>query len=161
MKRSTVQGDCTGQKLSVTETALQNGAQLTSAAGHAASSGSAHKMEEYFKASHDQTRQTRQTVAGVFSRVEQECGSTTSGVANYCCTDVGNDCSVNVLAYTVPSRSYMVCCDLYFSDLSPVTTSCHAQDQATTNRHIQGPSRPVSTTHACWFQRQSTQPNQH
>lgn len=132
MKRSKVQNDCTGQKLSVTETALQNCAQLASAAGQAATSGSAEKMEEYFKASDDQTRQT---VAAVFSRVEQECGSTSSGVADYHCTDVGNDCSGNVLAYTVPSQSYMVYCDLYFNDLPDLTTSCHAQDQATTNIH--------------------------
>lgn len=132
MKRSKVQSDCTGQKLSVTETALQNCAQLASAAGQAATSGSAQKMEEYFKASDDQTRQT---VADVFGRVEQECSSTSSGVADYYCTDVGNDCSGNVLAYTVPSQSYMVYCDLYFDDLPPVTSSCHAQDQATTNIH--------------------------
>ncbi|KAK2612501.1 hypothetical protein QQS21_001439 [Conoideocrella luteorostrata] len=132
MKRAKVQSDCTGERLSVTERALSNCAQLASAAEQAASSGSAEKMEEYFKASDEQTRQT---VAGVFSRVVQECSSTNSGVANYYCTDVGNYCSGNVLAYTVPSESYMVYCDLYFNDLPDLTTQCHAQDQATTNIH--------------------------
>lgn len=46
---------------------------------------------------------------------EQECGSATSGVANFYCTDVvGGGCGGNVLAYTVPIQSYMVYCDLHF-----------------------------------------------
>lgn len=131
-KRTQVQSDCTGQKLSVTQTALRNCEQLASAAGQAAQSGSAGKMEEYFKSSDSSTRDT---VVGVFNRVAQECGSETSGVSRYYCSDVGNDCGGNVLAYTVPSQSYMVYCDLYFNDLPEVTTQCHAQDQATTNIH--------------------------
>lgn len=132
MERSRVQSDCTGQKLQVTQQALQNCNSLAKAAQTAATSGSAAKMNEYFKASDSRTRQT---VAGVFSRVATECSSTRSGVANYYCTDVGGYCSGNVLAYTVPSQSYMVYCDLYFEDLPAVTRQCHAQDQATTNIH--------------------------
>ncbi len=132
MKRSTVQSDCQGQKLQVTRAALSNCQKLATAAGRAASSGSADKMDEYFKAS---DAQTRQAVAGVFGRVARECSSTSSGVAAYYCSDVGNDCGGNVLAYTVPSESYMVYCDLYFDDLPAVTADCHAQDQATTNIH--------------------------
>ncbi|KAJ3479699.1 hypothetical protein NLG97_g8254 [Lecanicillium saksenae] len=131
-KRSIVQSDCSGQRLQVTKTALSNCKKLAQAAGQAASSGSADRMEEYFKASDSRTRQE---VAGVFSRVAKECGSTTSGVAEYYCTDVGNDCGGNTLAYTSPSESYMVYCDLYFDDLPAVTSQCHEQDQATTNIH--------------------------
>ncbi|KAJ2974297.1 hypothetical protein NQ176_g6133 [Zarea fungicola] len=98
MKRSRVQSDCTGQKLQITQQALQNCNSLAKAAQTAAT-------------------------------------STRSGVANYYCTDVGDDCGGNVLAYTVPSQSYMVYCDLYFEDLPAVTRQCHAQDQATTNIH--------------------------
>ncbi|KAL3962908.1 hypothetical protein ACCO45_004431 [Purpureocillium lilacinum] len=88
-KRTNVQSDCTGERLSVTEQALQNCG--------AASSGPAEKMEEFFKASDSNTRNT---VAGVFSRVAEECGSTSSGASTYYCTDVGNYCESNVLAYT-------------------------------------------------------------
>lgn len=131
-KRSIVQNDCTGQRLQVTKTALRNCASLAKAAGQAASSGSASRMQEYFKASDSNTRSK---VAGVFSRVAKECGSSTSGVADYYCSDVGNDCGGNVLAYTSPSENYMVYCDLYFDDLPALTSSCHDQDQATTNLH--------------------------
>lgn len=130
MKRAKVQSDCTGKKLSAIEVALQNCAQLASAAGKAATSGSEQKMEEYFKVSNDQTRKT---VEAVFTRVEQECMSINSGVANYYCTDVGKDCTGQVLSYTDPTKSYIVYCDLYFDDLPDLTTECHAQDQATTN----------------------------
>ena len=41
---------------------------------------------------------TRSTVASVFNRVASECGSTTSGVARYYCSDVYGACSSNVLA---------------------------------------------------------------
>ncbi|GJN73805.1 metallo-endopeptidase [Purpureocillium lilacinum] len=131
-KRTNVQSDCTGERLSVTEQALQNCESLSRTAQQAASSGPAEKMEEFFKASDSNTRNT---VAGVFSRVAEECGSTSSGASTYYCTDVGNYCESNVLAYTVPSQSYMVYCDLYFNDLPPLTSTCHAQDQATTNLH--------------------------
>ena len=41
---------------------------------------------------------TRSTVSSVFNRVASECGSTTSGVARYYCSDVYGACGSNVLA---------------------------------------------------------------
>ncbi|CAM1502413.1 Fc.00g043970.m01.CDS01 [Cosmosporella sp. VM-42] len=131
-KRTIVQSDCTDSKLSITQTALSNCARLASNAQAAASTGSADKMVEYFKASDSNTRNT---VSGVFSRVASECGSTDSGVSRYYCSDVYGACSSGVLAYTLPSGSYMAYCDLYFQQLPALTTGCHSQDQATTNLH--------------------------
>ncbi|OPB36603.1 neutral protease 2 [Trichoderma guizhouense] len=131
-KRTRVQSDCTGSKLSVTQTALRNCASVASLAQQAAASGAAAKLTEYFKSS---TSSVRSTVSGVFSRVLSECSSTSSGVASYYCSDVLSSCSSNVLAYTLPSSSLMVYCNLYFTALPALTRSCHAQDQATTNIH--------------------------
>lgn len=131
-KRSVVQSDCTSTKGTATRTAMTNCRALALAASQAASSGSASKMTEYFKSS---TSSTRSTVANVFSKIASECGSTTSGVAKYYCSDVYGACSSGVLAYTLPSASYMVNCPLYFSGLSALSKTCHAQDQATTTLH--------------------------
>lgn len=131
-KRTIVQSDCTGTKLTVTRTALSNCASLARAASTAASSGAAAKVTEYFKSA---TSSVRSTVSTVFSRVASECGSTSSGVSRYYCSDVYGACSSGVLAYTLPSASYMAYCNLYFTALPALTSSCHAQDQATTNLH--------------------------
>jgi deuterolysin len=131
-KRTRLQSDCTGTKLQITQQALRNCASLASAAQRAAVSGSASKMNEYFKSS---SSYTRNTVSDVFSRVASECSSTTSGVSRYYCSDVYGACNGQVLAYTLPSASYMAYCDLYFYQLPALTRSCHAQDQATTNIH--------------------------
>ncbi|KAK2616679.1 hypothetical protein QQS21_000502 [Conoideocrella luteorostrata] len=131
-KRTIVQSDCTGRKLQVTQTALRNCQSLASRAQQAAASGPAAKMVEYFKSS---SSSTRNTVSAVFQRVASECGSTSSGVSRYYCTDVYGACDGNVLAYTLPSASYMAYCDLYFNQLPALTGTCHAQDQATTNIH--------------------------
>ena len=132
VKRTQLQSDCTGDKLSVTQTALKNCAQLASAAAEAAKSGDAAKVEEYFKSSDSQVRDT---VADVLTKVAGECGSTDGGVSKYYCTDVQNGCEPQVLAYTVPSQSFQAYCDLYFSDLPDLASSCHQQDKATTNLH--------------------------
>lgn len=131
-KRSVVQSDCTGTQKTATTTALSNCRALAAAASSAASSGAAAKIEEYFKSS---STSTRSTVAGVFAKIVSECGSTTSGAAKYYCSDVYGACSSNVLAYTLPSSSYMVNCPLYFTGLSALSRTCHAQDQATTTLH--------------------------
>ncbi|KAK1777215.1 Deuterolysin metalloprotease family-domain-containing protein [Copromyces sp. CBS 386.78] len=131
-KRSVVQSDCTSTKGTATRTAMSNCRALAAAASQAASSGAAAKMTEYFKSS---TSSTRSTVANVFAKIASECGSTTSGVAKYYCSDVYGACSSGVLAYTLPSASYMVNCPLYFSALSALSRTCHAQDQATTTLH--------------------------
>lgn len=131
LKRSIVQSDCTGTRRTATVNALANCRTLALAAASAAGSNSA-KVNEYFKSTSSSTVSTVQTV---FNRVATECGSTTSGVARYYCTDVYGACSSNVLAYTLPSQSYMVNCNLYFTALPALTRSCHAQDQATTTLH--------------------------
>lgn len=132
IKRSAVQADCTGTKKTSTVTALSNCAALARAASSAAASNTA-KVSEYFKST---TSSTISTLQSVFNKVATECGSSTSGVSKTYCTDVyGNGCASNVLAYTLPSGSYIVNCPLYFSALPALTKSCHAQDQATTTLH--------------------------
>ena len=131
-KRQIVQSDCTSTRRTATTTALTNCVSVANGARTAALSGAAAKMTEYFKSS---TTTTRNAVAAVFQRVSGECDSSTSGVSREYCTDVYGACSSNVLAYTLPSQSYMVNCPLYFSALPALTRSCHAQDQATTTLH--------------------------
>lgn len=131
-KRTRVQGNCAGQQRQVTETALRNCAQLSSRAQQAAASGPVAKFQEYFKST---SAQDRQMVAGVFGKVAAECGSTTSGVSTYHCTDSYGHCQGSVLAYTLPAQSIMVYCPLYFNQLPDVSSQCHAQDKATTNLH--------------------------
>lgn len=131
-KRSAVQSDCTGTQRTATVNALSSCRSLAAQASTAAASGAAAKLTEYFKSS---TSATRSSVAAVFSRIVSECGSSTSGVADYYCSDVYSSCKSNVLAYTLPSQSYMVNCPLYFSALSALSSTCHAQDQATTTLH--------------------------
>ncbi|KAF2193005.1 neutral protease 2-like protein [Zopfia rhizophila CBS 207.26] len=130
-KRTVVQSDCTGTRRTATLSALSNCRSLASAAASAANSNTA-KMVEYFKSS---SSSTRSTVAAVFNRIVSECGSSTSGVSRQYCSDVLGACSSGVLAYTQPSSSLMVSCPLYFSALPALTSSCHAQDQATTTLH--------------------------
>ncbi|KAI0015764.1 Deuterolysin metalloprotease family-domain-containing protein [Xylariomycetidae sp. FL0641] len=131
-KRINVQDDCTGEKLRASDTAIANCKTLSAAAEEAAMSGPEGKMNEYFKSSSDSTRST---VAGVFRKLVTECGSTSSGYSDLYCSDVYQSCSNGVLAYTLPSASFMVNCNLYFSALPALTTICHDQDQATTTLH--------------------------
>lgn len=131
-RRSAVQSDCTGAKRTATVAALSSCRALAAQASTAASSGAAAKVAEYFKSS---TAATRSSVAAVFARVAGECGSSTSGASDTYCSDVYSSCRANVLAYTLPSRSYVVNCNLYFTALSALSSSCHAQDQATTTLH--------------------------
>lgn len=130
--RQIIQSDCTGSRRTATVTAISSCESLARRAATAARSGSAAKMEEYFKSS---STTTRNTVAGVFDRVAGECDSTTSGVSRQYCTDVLSNCGSSVLAYTQPSTGIMVNCNLYYTALTPLTSTCHAQDQATTTLH--------------------------
>ncbi|OJD38964.1 peptidase m35 deuterolysin protein [Diplodia corticola] len=133
VKRIAVNADCTGTRRTATVNAVSGCRSLALAAQSAASSGSASKFQEYFKST---ASATRSQVAAIFGRVASECGSTTSGVADYYCTDVyGNGCQSGVLAYTLPSSSYMVNCPLFFSGLPATSRTCHAQDQQTTTLH--------------------------
>ncbi|KAF1978455.1 neutral protease 2-like protein [Bimuria novae-zelandiae CBS 107.79] len=130
-KRSTSQSDCTSTKRTSTVNALANCRTLAQAAYNAASTNTA-KVQEYFKSTPSSTISTLRTV---LQRVVTECGSSTSGVSRTYCTDVYGACGSNVLAYTLPSASYIVNCPLYFSALPALTKTCHAQDQATTTLH--------------------------
>ncbi|UNI22275.1 Deuterolysin [Purpureocillium takamizusanense] len=131
-KRTRVQSDCQGQQLQVTQTALRNCASIARKAQQAAASGPAAKLQEYFKSS---SQQVRNTVSTVFGRVASECGSTNSGVSTYHCRDPYSYCEGRVLAYTIPSYSVMVYCPLYFNSLPDLSNACHAQDKANTNLH--------------------------
>ncbi|KAI1175893.1 neutral protease 2-like protein [Nemania sp. FL0916] len=128
-KRTAVQSDCTGSKLTATRNAVSACRSFAAAASSAALSNTA-KVNEYFKSTSVGSR-----VASVFAKVISECGSTSSGASDTYCTDVYGACSSNVLAYTLPSGSFIVNCPLYFSALPAVTNTCHAQDQATTTLH--------------------------
>ncbi|KAH9903923.1 neutral protease [Xylariomycetidae sp. FL2044] len=128
-KRTDIQSDCTGTQLTRTTTAVSNCRALAAQASSAARTNTA-KINEYFKSTSVGTQ-----VASVFAAVVSECGSTSSGVSDTYCSDVYRACSSNVLAYTLPSGSFIVNCPLYFSALSPLTSTCHGQDQATTTLH--------------------------
>ncbi|KAI1132829.1 neutral protease 2-like protein [Nemania abortiva] len=128
-KRTAVQSDCTGTKLTSTRNAVTACRSFAAAASSAALSNTA-KVNEYFKSTSVGSR-----VASVFAKVITECGSTTGGSSRTYCSDVYGACSSNVLAYTLPSASYIVNCPLYFSALPATTNTCHAQDQATTTLH--------------------------
>ncbi|KAI8244008.1 Neutral protease 2-like protein [Colletotrichum sp. SAR 10_96] len=130
-KRTVVQSDCTGTRRTATVNAISRCRSLAVAASSAAASGPAARMTEYFKSS---TTATRNTVATVFSRIASECGSTTSGVSRQYCTDVYPACSNSVIAYTLPSQSYMVNCPLFFT-MTAASSTCHAQDQQSTILH--------------------------
>ncbi|KAF3002014.1 hypothetical protein E8E13_008406 [Curvularia kusanoi] len=130
-KRTVVQSDCTGTRRTATTTALSNCASLARTAATNAQSNNA-KMTEYFKSS---ASGTKNTVATVFNNIASQCGSTTSGSSRYYCTDILSACSSGVLAYTYPATSQMVNCPLFFSGLTALSRTCHAQDQATTVLH--------------------------
>lgn len=88
-RRTRVQSDCSGTRLSQTRSALSGCASWASQAQSVAESGSAAKMTEYFKSS---SSSTRSTVAGVFSRIRSECSSTSGGASTWSCTDFYGAC---------------------------------------------------------------------
>ncbi|XWW94835.1 hypothetical protein V2A60_002783 [Cordyceps javanica] len=142
-KRTQVQSDCTGSRKTGTINALSSCASLSKKAAEAARSGPAAKVEEYFKSS---SNGTRSTIANVFDKVAQECGSTNGGASRYYCTDQFGGCRSRVLAYTQPARSLQVYCDLYWDNLPALTNACHRQDQATTTLHETTHLREVAGT---------------
>lgn len=129
-RRTAVQSDCTSTKKTTITTAIGNCASWATKARTAATAGT--KLTEYFKSS---SSSVVSTVSGVFQKMASECGSTTSGNSKTYCSDVYGACSSGVLAYTLPSGSYIAYCNLFFTALSPVTSTCHAQDQAGTVVH--------------------------
>jgi deuterolysin len=128
-KRQIIATDCKGEKLAAVKTSLAACASLAAVAEKAAREGPDNKMKEYFKSSDSKTRKT---VATVFNLMQQECSGGTD--AKQFCTDVGNDCSPGVLAYTSPRTSTIVNCPSYFK-LPSLTSRCHRDDQVTTTMH--------------------------
>ncbi|CZT52992.1 probable Neutral protease 2 homolog SNOG_10522 [Rhynchosporium secalis] len=131
-KRTVLQSGCSAAQSASTRNALSSCASLARAAATAATSGSAAKFSEYFKST---AASVRSTVAARLSAVAAQCGSTTSGVTKYYCTDVYGYCESNVLAYTIPTQNVVVNCPIYYSGLPALTGTCHRQDQATTTLH--------------------------
>jgi deuterolysin len=131
-KRQILQADCTGVRANQTTAAIANCAMMAGKAQTAAATGPAAKLEEYFRSS---TNATRTTVETVFRKIVAECGAPSAGVSRYYCTDVYQSCLNGVLAYTMPSRSFMVNCPLYFRALPALSPQCHAQDQSGTTLH--------------------------
>ncbi|KAK1145147.1 hypothetical protein N8T08_004580 [Aspergillus melleus] len=123
---------CSGTRSTALQTALRNTVSLANAAASAASSGSSTRFNEYFKTT---SSTTRSTVAARFRAVASEAGSTSSGSTTYYCTDPYGYCSSNVLAWTLPSSNIVANCDIYYTYLTALTGTCHAQDQATTTLH--------------------------
>lgn len=131
-KRTAIQSDCSGTRLTAIRTALSNCNKLASAAATAATSGSASKFQEYFKTT---SSSTRSTVAARLKAVASDCASTSSGSTRTYCTDIYGGCESGVLAYTLPSNNYIAYCPLFFNELPGLSRQCHAQDQATTVLH--------------------------
>lgn len=112
--------------------ALSNTVSLANAAAEAALTGSGSKFSEYFKTT---ANSTRQVVAGRLRAVAKEAQSTSSGATKYYCSDEYGYCETNVLAYTLPSQNVIANCDIYYSYLPALASTCHDQDQATTALH--------------------------
>lgn len=136
--------DCTGDRLKITKEALSNCESMARAAASVASTGSASKMQEYFKSS---SIVTRHTVASTLRKVADECSSLDGGYSDYYCSDPWGFCSRgNVLAYTLASESYTAYCDLYFERLPAVASRCHGQDKGSTNIHEMTHLREIKGT---------------
>ncbi|KAL6235495.1 neutral protease 2 [Aspergillus navahoensis] len=129
-KRTRV-ASCSGSRATALQTALRNAASLATRAASAASQGGT-TFRTFFKSD---TTSTRNTVAARLRAVASEASSTSSGSTTYYCSDVYGYCSSNVLAYTLPAYNIIANCDLYYSYLPALTSSCYAQDQATTTLH--------------------------
>ncbi|OCL12412.1 putative neutral protease 2 precursor [Glonium stellatum] len=147
-KRTILSSDCTGTKRTAVLNALSDCSSLAKAAASAAKAGT--KITTYFKSS-----SAASTVAARLNAVAAECSSSSSGATTTHCADTYNGCSSNVLAYTVPSQNFIVYCDVYFSALPLLASSCHAQDQATTtiheNTHAPGVYSPGTQDYAYGF----------
>lgn len=111
--------------------ALRKASTLAAAAAVAARYGSADKFTEYFKTTNGSVRAT---VAARLDAVAREANLTTS-TTTYYCSDAYGYCESNVLAYTIPSQNTIANCDIYYSYLPELSSTCHHQDRATTSLH--------------------------
>ncbi|PKY03305.1 neutral protease 2-like protein [Aspergillus campestris IBT 28561] len=131
-KRTTVESCPSNDKQSALTTALQNAAYIASQAADAAESGPDVRFQEYFGTTDSETRGI---VAARLRAAAAEASSTTFGQTSYYCYDVDEWCSPNVLAWTTQTTNTIANCDLYYTDIPPLTSVCHDQDQATTTLH--------------------------
>ncbi|OJJ56677.1 hypothetical protein ASPSYDRAFT_80480 [Aspergillus sydowii CBS 593.65] len=129
-RRTQISG-CSGSRGTALQTALRNTVSLANAAATAARSGGS-RFTTFFKSD---SSSTRNAVAARFSAIASEASSTTSGSTQYLCTDTYGYCSSNVLAWTLPAYNIIANCDLYYSALPALTSTCYDQDQATTTLH--------------------------
>lgn len=129
-KRFAVQSDCTGTRLATVQNALSVCRTLASAAQTAANSDNT-RMTNFFKST---SASTKSTVSTVFSRIASACGSSSSGQRLYC-SDVYGACSNGVIAYTLPSSSYMAYCPYFFNSMPLRGTGCYTQAQGNTIVH--------------------------
>ncbi|KAI1848831.1 hypothetical protein JX266_005259 [Neoarthrinium moseri] len=128
-KRTLLQSDCTGTNLTTLRTTIDNCALWATRAKEAATAGT--RLVEYFKSN---SSSVSGTVSEVFEKIAAECNPT-SGISKTYCSDPYPNCVPGVLAYAIPSQSYIAYCDLFFTLLPAVTQDCHAQDQAGTMVH--------------------------
>ncbi|KYK56106.1 hypothetical protein DCS_08072 [Drechmeria coniospora] len=127
--RAEVSG-CEGDKLEAIEKAVSNCRSYAAIALHAIKSGPSERIEEYFM---DSSESTRETVAGVYERVHEQCSSLNSG-APASCADLFDHCEVSgALAYTHTGKT-MIYCDKFFT-MPPVPRKCRKKSQATTFLH--------------------------
>ncbi|KAL4899949.1 neutral protease 2 [Aspergillus multicolor] len=131
LAKRTVTASCSGTRASALRTALSNAASLASRAATAASSGSG-PFSTFFKST---SSSTRNTVAARLRAVASEASSSSSGSTTYYCQDVYGYCSTNVLAWTLPAYNIIANCDIYYTYLPALASSCYDQDQATTSLH--------------------------
>lgn len=132
LDRRTRIASCSGTRSTALQQALRNTVSLSNAAASAAASGSSARFQTFFKTT---SSTTRNNVAARFRALASEASSTSSGATTYYCTDTYGYCSSNVLAYTLPAYNIIANCDIYYSYLPALTSSCYAQDQATTTLH--------------------------
>lgn len=125
LKRTVIASDCSSSQRSTLTSAVSGCVQYAQGAASAASSAPASKLEEYFKSS---SSTTRSTVARAFNNMASQCSSASSGNTQIRCTDSAGACQGSVVAYTVPSQSYMHYCPSWYS--YPASTStCHGTDR--------------------------------
>jgi deuterolysin len=128
-KRTVVGSSCTGSKLSAVRTALSNCQKFATSAATAAKAGT--KLTTYFKST---SAATKNTISARLTAVARDCGGSSSTTSTNC-NDPYSGCSSGVLAYTVPSASFITYCPIFFSELPAISNTCHGQDQATTVLH--------------------------
>lgn len=128
-KRTRLGGSCTGSKLNAILGAISNCQRLATSAASAASAGT--KLDTYFKSTSDSVKST---VSARLRAVAADCSGSSSATTTNC-NDPYGSCTGSVLAYTLPAQKSIYYCDSFFSRIPALTSSCHAQDQATSVLH--------------------------